>query len=281
MPQPEDGPPAEFKQPLIDALFELYGAAGKPSYRQMSVDIKADDSLKHSMSHDTVAKVFAGTSALIKWQNIECLVRYLVRQAVVPLDETAEVRRLHGLWLPYSESANPARNRMSPQLLSPPPHPVARKTAPIRGGADQNLARQIGFPPRNPRFLGREAFLDALSSASGNGQPMVIVGGGGMGKTQLAIEFVHRHMTDYDLVWWVPAEVQSSAHASLILLGELLKLPDHHRRIEDRVRGVLDELEGGRRRWLLVYDNANPSDLIHSLMPSRGGQLLVTSRDMD
>ena len=47
-------------------------------------------------------------------------------------------------------------------------------------------------------------------------------GMGGVGKTQLATEFVHAHAADYDLVYWItaeelPAEAQPLAERALVI----------------------------------------------------------------
>lgn len=40
-----------------------------------------------------------------------------------------------------------------------------------------------------------------------------------MGKMQLAIEYVHRFMADYDVVWWMSAEHIDDVVASLAELA--------------------------------------------------------------
>jgi KaiC/GvpD/RAD55 family RecA-like ATPase len=43
---------------------------------------------------------------------------------------------------------------------------------------------------------------------------------GGVGKTELALEFAHRFASDYDIVWWISVEQSTSVTADLAALAE-------------------------------------------------------------
>jgi tetratricopeptide (TPR) repeat protein len=142
-------------------------------------------------------------------------------------------------------------------------------------------------PPRNPNFTGREEILAKLHGALMISReaavlPQALHGMGGVGKSQLAIEYVHRHSVDYDLVWWISAEQNTQVLSSLIRLAQQLGL-DVSPEANSAVPAVQDALNTGRieyERWLLVFDNAESLTEVLPYFPTGGaGKVLVTSRN--
>jgi tetratricopeptide (TPR) repeat protein len=139
-------------------------------------------------------------------------------------------------------------------------------------------------PPRNLHFTGRSDLLKSLRRtlrarrAGAVVQAGAVYGLGGVGKTQLAVEYAHRYAADYDLVWWISAEQRVALGGRLAALARRLGLPELPS-LEEQV-GVLFDALGQRDRWLLVYDNAQaPADLDRLRPPAGSGHLLVTSRN--
>ena len=139
------------------------------------------------------------------------------------------------------------------------------------------------LPPRNRNFSGREGLLlrlyaDLRADAAAAVLPVGAVHGlGGVGKTQLALEYAHRYHSDYDLVWWIPAAEPSTAATALAALAGRVGVPAASD--QQAVIDALFELLRRRDRWLLIYDNAEQPDTLQGLLPAAGaGSVLITSR---
>ena len=108
-------------------------------------------------------------------------------------------------------------------------------------------------------------------------QTQAIHGLGGVGKTQLAMEYVKQHADSYDIIWWIHAEQTQTILSDLASLGAKLELPPNQN-LEQFAGNVLQHLSS-INSWLLVYDNAVDSNSLSGLLPAEGtGDVLITSR---
>jgi hypothetical protein len=103
-------------------------------------------------------------------------------------------------------------------------------------------------------------------------------GMGGVGKTQLAIEYAYRFAGAYDLGWWVNAEQAGLIGDQVAALGAVLSCVQAGAEVEAVRTAVLGELRE-RGRWLLVFDNAEDPADIAGWLPGGGGHVLITSRE--
>jgi hypothetical protein len=149
---------------------------------------------------------------------------------------------------------------------------------------------------RNPNFTGRENLLDQLHHNLIAGETTIgvaaitqaIAGLGGVGKTQLALEYCHRHRDDYDLIGWLRADEEPALAADMVQLGREMGLAvDQTTEQAAQVALVRRWLEtsdsqAGGIRWLLVFDNADtiaPKQLQTYLPRTGQGRVLITSRN--
>ena len=140
--------------------------------------------------------------------------------------------------------------------------------------------------PHNPNFTGRVDLLEKLHQALASGeraaftQTSAITGLGGVGKTQLALEYSYRHADDYRVIWWVRSEEPATLAADYAGLAARIDLPEKEAQDQriavEAVRRWLEE-NGG---WLLVFDNAQEPENLGEYLPKTGkGHVIITSRN--
>ena len=115
----------------------------------------------------------------------------------------------------------------------------------------------------NPYFIGRDLLLAEiharLTAPEADGRRVVLTGLGGVGKTQVAIEYAYRQRADYDLVWWIRGDQPTSLLGDYSALAGQPPLVTDLRPAEDASQEALAaaarEWLEHNRRWLLVLDN--------------------------
>jgi len=164
--------------------------------------------------------------------------------------------------------------------------PPGHRTVPVVWG---------NVPKRNKNFTGREDILAELrlrqgaagekrvtAVVPGDPLPRALQGLGGVGKTAVAIEYAHRHQSDYELVWWIQSDQLPLVRSSLAALAGQLGLEAARATgIEAAATAVLDALRRGEPygRWLLIFDNADEPDELYKIIPQGPGDVLITSRN--
>ena len=122
--------------------------------------------------------------------------------------------------------------------------------------------------PRNPFFTGRTALLIQLHAALHQGQTYALCGLSGIGKTQLALEYVYQYAQQYYAVFWIAAETVQTVTSSFFTIAEQLHLLDQQEQTQQRavseVRTWLDTHKG----WLLVFDNVEQLAMLKAFLPS-------------
>ncbi len=148
----------------------------------------------------------------------------------------------------------------------------------------QSIIWNIPFR-RNPYLTGREAVLDFIhdrltsKSSVALTQPLAISGLGGIGKTQLAVEYAYRYRDLYNHMLWIDGSYSEAFIAGIINLAKLLDLEEQNATDSSITLNVVRRWLQTHAGWLLIIDNVEEPLLVTELLPSAiGGHVLLTSR---
>lgn len=139
--------------------------------------------------------------------------------------------------------------------------------------------------PRNPFFTGREGILEELHAQLGVAEAVALThssalhGLGGVGKTQIALEYAYRHALEYSAVFWIGAETEEQITTSLLHVAGVLQLPEQTDKDQQQVIVAVQRWLATHQHWLLIWDNIEDLTLLDHFLPStRSGAILLTTR---
>lgn len=140
---------------------------------------------------------------------------------------------------------------------------------------------------RNLFFTGRKALLTALhthlalqyATTQAQTQLAALYGLGGVGKTQLAVEYAYLHALEYQAIFWIEAENVETITGSFQQIARHIHLSEKQDR---QPQCMVEEVQRWlmcHSHWLLIWDNVGTLELLRQFLPpTRQGSILLTTR---
>ncbi len=138
---------------------------------------------------------------------------------------------------------------------------------------------------RNGLFTGREDLLNTLhdrlttTKATALTQPQAISGLGGIGKTQIALEYAYSYRDSYHAVFWVRAAISDMLILDYVTIAGLLRLPEKDEQDQNIIVLAVKRWFAENTNWLLILDNADNLETVHDFLPTgSNGHIILTTR---
>jgi hypothetical protein len=158
-----------------------------------------------------------------------------------------------------------------------------RELAEARAPADRPAVPSlpVGFwaPERREHVIGRQPLIDHLANTlqAHDRSSVALVGGGGVGKTTIALEYAWQHAQDYRLVTWLRAEDSTTLTADCVEMAKRVGVAATDR---DEAKAAFRQWLATNSGWLIVFDNAVDHAAVRECLPDTiRGHVIVTSRE--
>ena len=162
-------------------------------------------------------------------------------------------------------------------LLSANPSVGPSQEAALRA-AGPKLALS-NLPDRNPFFTGRERVLAQLQEALAAQGRAALSGLGGVGKTQTAVEYAHRHSEEYAHTFWATADSREAVVSGYATIAGLLELPEADAQDQTLAVEAVKRWLSSHEDWLLILDNADDLAMAREFIPpGNNGHVILTTR---
>ncbi|KAK0616614.1 tpr repeat-containing protein [Immersiella caudata] len=156
----------------------------------------------------------------------------------------------------------------------------------IQNNADIKLPCYIIPYGLNLRFFGRSDELGTLSEhldPSGTSTQLKAIGVhglGGVGKSQLALQYANLSMDRYALIAWIPSESRIKVVQGLSELANKLGLSENATEDDARsIQKVRDWLNKMKRPFLLIFDNVDSVSVLDQIWPANSmARIILTTR---
>jgi Tfp pilus assembly protein PilF len=139
---------------------------------------------------------------------------------------------------------------------------------------------------RNKNFTGRTGFLNEIKNEfnqiNNHGLCQILTGFGGVGKSQIALEYIYANGYEYDFIWWIEAE-----DSKVIIDGYrdfTYKMGFVEGNVEDSeiIMSSINSWTSQNKKWLFIFDNAENAELIYNYLPiNPQGHIIITSRNIN
>lgn len=167
-----------------------------------------------------------------------------------------------------------------------------RKKRTVKNKPVRRITEHTNLPsqkPQNECFTGRVDQLESIhdlfmkKGAAATNICQTISGLGGVGKTQLAIEYAYRYCSHYNnCIWFINAETAAATQECFVEFAKHFKLKLSQKYTLEELQAAVKTWLSENNKWLLIFDNLESTEIImHYLPEKKNGRIIITTRNTE